>query len=158
MHETMRVTAVLEDYLEAIYNLSRGGGGARSRDIATAMNVHKSTVTSALKALGQMRMVHYSPYEAVSLTIEGEKIAKDVVRRHETLRGFFTDVLKVEPAMAEEAACGMEHSMPREILEKLAGFAASLQKTAKRARSGGKMNGRKRGGDAKPTPAAREKS
>lgn len=112
MHETLKVTAVLEDYLEAIFNHSRYDQGARSRDIAEAMGVHKSTVTSALKALRQMGLIHYSPYEAVTLTSEGMKVAKDVVKRHDTLREFFIEVLEIEPDMAEKAACGMEHSMP----------------------------------------------
>lgn len=123
MHETLKVTAVLEDYLEAIFNLSRGDRGARSRDIAESMRVHKSTVTSALKALRQMGLVHYSPYEAVTLTAEGAIVARDVVNRHETLRDFFVEVLDVDAATAEKAACGMEHSMPVEIVEKLARFA-----------------------------------
>lgn len=133
MHETLKVTAVLEDYLEAIFNLSASGAGARSRDIAEHLSVHKSTVTSALKALKQMRLVHYAPYEAVTLTVEGTKVARDVVRRHETLKDFFTDILKVDSDMAEKAACGMEHSMPREIVDKLAAFARTVraEKTGK---------------------------
>lgn len=142
MHETLKVTAVLEDYLEAIFNHSRYDQGARSRDIAEAMGVHKSTVTSALKALRQMGLIHYSPYEAVTLTSEGMKVAKDVVKRHETLRGFFIEVLEIEPDMAEKAACGMEHSMPREIVEKLARFAEKTKRYSKdrRAQDGGKSN------------------
>ena len=142
MHETVKITPVLEDYLEAIYNLSRYDQGARSRDIAEALGVHKSTVTSALKALNQMRLVNYFPYEAVTLTPEGIVVAEDVVKRHVTLRAFFTDVLDVEPAMAEEAACGMEHSMPREIVEKLARFAENVRDYRKNRREedGGKRD------------------
>lgn len=127
MHETLRVTAVLEDYLEAIYNLSKYEEGARSRDIAETLNVHKSTVTSALRALKQMHLVNYSPYGAATLTPEGKKVAKDVVRRHETLRTFFTDILGVDAKTAETAACGMEHSMPREIVDRLARFASAYR-------------------------------
>ena len=135
MHETLKVTAVLEDYLEAIFNLSRHDMGARSRDIAEALNVHKSTVTSALKALSQMGMINYHPYEAVTLTEEGLKVAKDVAKRHETLKAFFTEFLDIEPAMAETAACGMEHSMPREIVDKLARFAEGLRSEKKNRRT-----------------------
>ena len=142
MHETLKVTPVLEDYLEAIYNLSRFDLCARSRDIAEALGVHKSTVTSALRALKQLRLVNYSPYEAVTLTDEGRKVAKDVVKRHDTLKEFFTDVLEIEPEMAETAACGMEHSMPREIVEKLARFAENIRKYRKdrRTHDGGTGN------------------
>lgn len=134
MHETVKVTPVLEDYLEAIFNLSDDDRGARSRDIADAMHVHKSTVTSALRALKQMGLIHYAPYEAVSLTEAGRKVAADVVQRHETLREFFTGVLGVDPDTAEKAACGMEHSMPREIVEKLALFAKDVRDYRKKRR------------------------
>ncbi|MCC8190032.1 MAG: DtxR family transcriptional regulator [Planctomycetes bacterium] len=127
MHKAQSLTAALEDYLEAILNLSRLDQAARSRDIAEALNVHKSTVTAALKSLGQLNLINYSPYEAVTLTPAGRQIAEDVASRHATLKDFFIDVLKVDAATAETAACGMEHAVPRVIIEKLALFARSMR-------------------------------
>ncbi len=127
MHKPSPLTAAVEDYLEAIYNLTRQGGAARSRDIAEALNVHKSTVTAALKSLKSQSLINYSPYEAVTLTREGEKAAKDVVNRHAVLKDFFVGVLGIDEDMAETAACGMEHALPREIVEKLAAFAVSMR-------------------------------
>ena len=127
MSKGATLTAALEDYLEAIFNLSRFDKAARSRDIAEALNVHKSTVTAALKSLGQMNLINYSPYEAVTLTAEGRRLAEDVANRHSALKDFFVDVLKVDVVTAESAACGMEHSVPREIVEKLASFAISMR-------------------------------
>lgn len=127
MEKKAPLTQALEDYLEAIFNLCGQDSTARSRDIAESLNVHKSTVTAALKSLGQLRLIHYAPYEAVSLTPEGRRLAEDVVRRHAALRDFFVDVLHVDREMAEHAACGMEHSVPREIVRKLAQFAVQMQ-------------------------------
>lgn len=126
MHKAVTLTAALEDYLEAIFNLCRFNQAARSRDIAEMLNVHKSTVTAALKSLGQMQLIHYAPYEAVTLTPEGRRLAEDVAIRHSALRDFFINVLKVDTDTAEKAACGMEHSVPREIVQKLAAFAVSM--------------------------------
>ncbi len=127
MAKNLAVTAALEDYLEAIYHLSRYGKAARSRDISEQLSVHKSTVTAALKTLGGMGLINYSPYEAVTLTRDGRKVAEDVVVRHSALKDFFTDVLKVDAETAETAACGMEHAVPREIVDKLAAFAISMR-------------------------------
>lgn len=127
MEKGAPVTSVLEDYLEAILNLCRYDSAARSRDIAESLNVHKSTVTAALKTLGQMELINYAPYEAVTLTPTGRQVAEDVARRHAALRDFFVDVLKVDEGMAEKAACGMEHSVPREIVERLADFAIHMR-------------------------------
>ena len=127
MQKQISVTAALEDYLEAILNLSRYGQAARSRDIAEALGVHKSTVTAALKSLGQQKLINYSPYEAVTLTMEGKRVAEDVASRHKALKDFFFHVLRVDSEMAESAACGMEHALPKEIVEKLASFAKSMR-------------------------------
>ncbi len=127
MTNAVRLTAALEDYLEAIFNLCRLGSAAHSRDIAESLNVHKSTVTAALKSLGQLNLINYSPYEAVTLTPEGKRRAEDVVRRHAALKDFFINVLKVDAELAEKAACGMEHKLPREILTKLSSFALRMR-------------------------------
>ncbi len=134
MAKAAHLTAALEDYLEAIFNLCGRGSAARSRDIAESLNVHKSTVTAALKSLGQMHLVHYSPYEAVTLTAEGRRIAEDVVRRHGALKNFFISVLDVDAELAESAACGMEHAMPREIVTKLVSFAETCADCAQRGK------------------------
>ncbi len=126
MQKAISLTAALEDYLEAILNLCRFDRAARSRDIAESLNVHKSTVTAALKSLGQMQLINYSPYEAVTLTPAGRKLAEDVAKRHAALRDFFIKILKVDEALAEKAACGMEHAVPREIVAKLAAFAVTM--------------------------------
>lgn len=127
MVRTSSLTPALEDYLEAIFNLCRFDSAARSRDIAESMNVHKSTVTAALKSLGQMNLINYAPYEAVTLTPEGRRVAEDVAMRHAALKDFFTNVLSVDEQMAETAACGMEHAVPREIVDKLAVFAIQMR-------------------------------
>jgi DtxR family Mn-dependent transcriptional regulator len=127
MQKSVSLTPALEDYLEAIFNLCRFESSARSRDIAEALNVHKSTVTAALKSLAQMSLINYAPYEAVTLTPEGGRLAADVARRHAALKDFFVNVLKVDAATAETAACGMEHAVPREIVRKLAQFAIQMR-------------------------------
>lgn len=127
MSKDVTLTAALEDYLEAIFHLCRFDSSARSRDIAESLNVHKSTVTAALKSLGHMKLINYAPYEAVTLTPEGQRLAEDVVVRHAALKDFFVNVLRVDGEVAESAACGMEHSIPREIVEKLAKFATQMR-------------------------------
>lgn len=135
MRKSITLTAALEDYLEAIYHLCRRGQSAHSRDIAETLSVHKSTVTAALRSLGHMGLVNYAPYEAVTLTAKGSRLAEDVVDRHEALRDFFIDVLMVDAGVAETAACGMEHAIPRVIVEKLADFAHFIRNCP---RGGGK--------------------
>ena len=112
----------MEDYLEAIAWLEGDKGVARARDIAAALSVHKSTVTAALRSLAEKGLVHYSAYEAATLTADGKKIADDVIRRHKIIRDFFTEVLAVDPGVADTNACRIEHVLDAEVLERLAEF------------------------------------
>ncbi|MGW8256894.1 MAG: metal-dependent transcriptional regulator, partial [Thermoguttaceae bacterium] len=98
-------------------------GTARVRDIAAALSVHKSTVSSSLKSLSEKGLVNYSPYEITTLTPQGREIAEDVVRRHQIIRDFFVQVLAMEGDLADANACRAEHILDAEVLERLAGFA-----------------------------------
>jgi DtxR family Mn-dependent transcriptional regulator len=112
-----------EDYLEAIFRLVDEKGVARVRDIAAALSVHKSTVSTSLKSLSEKGLVNYSPYEITTLTPQGREIAEDVVRRHEIIRDFFVQILALEHDVADANACRAEHILDAEVLERLAGFA-----------------------------------
>jgi len=113
----------LEDYLEAVWRLVDEKGVARVRDIAAALSVHKSTVSSSLKSLSEKGLVNYSPYEITTLTPRGREIAEDVVRRHEIIRDFLVQVLALEGNRADANACRAEHVLDAEVLERLACFA-----------------------------------
>lgn len=113
------LTAKLEDYLEAIVGLVDAQGVARVRDIAAAVSVHKSTVTSALRALAQRGLVNYEPYQFVTLTPDGDTAARRVASRHGAIRRFLTEVLQVDDAVATENACRMEHVIDPPVLERL---------------------------------------
>ncbi|MBN1103550.1 MAG: metal-dependent transcriptional regulator, partial [Deltaproteobacteria bacterium] len=116
------LTASLEDYLEAIFNIIAEKEAVRPKDIAGRLKVSNASVTGALRALAEKELIHYVPYDVITLTPGGKTAAKDVIRRHEVLRDFFVKVLAVEEGTADRAACDMEHSIPRIILERFIEF------------------------------------
>ncbi len=116
------LSASLEDYLEAIFHIVREKQAARPKDISQRLEVGNSSVTGALKALSARKLVNYAPYDVVTLTPTGEQAAREVVRRHETLREFFVKVLAADSALAESAACEMEHAVPAELLDRFVRF------------------------------------
>jgi DtxR family transcriptional regulator, Mn-dependent transcriptional regulator len=116
------VSAAMENYLEAILRLSGEGDGARVRDIAGALSVHKSTVTAALRVLAGRKLINYSPYAKATLTRRGREIAESVARRHSGIRRFLTDVLLVDEDTANENACRMEHVMDATVLDRIDRF------------------------------------
>jgi len=122
MDEHESLSASLEDYLEAIYHITAAKKAARVKDIALRLQVNNSSVTGALQTLAARKLVNYAPYDVITLTPGGQAIAGDIVRRHQALRDFFVKVLQVEETLADRCACGMEHALPREILDRLAQF------------------------------------
>ncbi len=122
MTDTLVLTSSLEDYLEAIYNIIQEKKAVRVKDIAQRLKVSSASVTGALRTLAKRNFLNYAPYDVITLTAEGEKLAKEIVRRHEVLRDFFVKVLAVEPGAADEAACKLEHGIPPDIVNRLVKF------------------------------------
>ena len=117
------LTASLEDYLEAIFHIIAEKEAVRPKDIAKRLEVSNASVTGALRALAERALIRYAPYDVITLTPEGKIAAKDVIRRHEVLCDFFVKVLAVDATNADSAACRMEHSIPKVILERFIKFA-----------------------------------
>jgi DtxR family Mn-dependent transcriptional regulator len=116
------VSASLENYLEAIFHITEEKQAARAKDIAQRLKLKGSSVTGALRQLSERGLINYAPYDIITLTPNGKKIAKDVVNRHTTLREFFTEVLLLDAGTAEDGACKLEHDISRKILDRLVKF------------------------------------
>lgn len=114
-----RLSASLEDYLEIIYHIVAEKQVARAKEIATRLKVSRSSVTEAFRSLSQKGLINYAPYEVITLTPAGERAARDVIQRHRALKDFFLQVLAVDEELAEDGACQIEHTAPREIIERL---------------------------------------
>ena len=125
-----RLTASQEDYLEAILLEIRQRGAARVRDVAGRLQVAMPSVTGALKTLAKRGLVNYRPYELVTLTERGRRLAEKIAGRHRALQAFFTDVLGVDAAAAERNACRIEHAVDDELLARLESFAAFVAASA----------------------------
>ncbi|HIQ36887.1 MAG TPA: metal-dependent transcriptional regulator [Desulfocapsa sulfexigens] len=119
MKKKTKLSASLEDYLEAIYLISGEDGDARSKEIKEHLQVSGPSVTEALQLLAEKGLVNYAPYESITLTPRGKEIARDVLHRHETLRDFFIDVLGIDAKLADEGACKMEHVASANIIDRM---------------------------------------
>jgi len=122
LRESRPLSASLEDYLEAILNLSEVKGSARAKEIAEKVGVRAASVTGALRTLSEKNFVNYAPYDLVTLTLEGQVQAQRIARRHRILKEFFTEILTVSEDVAEEGACQVEHAIPKVILDRLLRF------------------------------------
>jgi DtxR family transcriptional regulator, Mn-dependent transcriptional regulator len=125
----------LEDYLEAILNLSDSAGITRAKDIAETLGVAKSSVTGALRQLAAKGLVNYRPYEYITLTRKGRLEAARVAGKHGILKSFFADVMGVDAAVAQEAACRAEHAFGPAVMNRLVEFVDFVMKPDDRGMS-----------------------
>lgn len=121
------LTASLEDYLETILLLTREHAVARSRDISARLKVTQASVTGALQSLSERGLINYEPYGFVTLTRPGKDEAGKVMHRHEVLRDFFVNILAIDKAEAEQAACRMEHGISKQVVDRLVEFARFIE-------------------------------
>jgi DtxR family transcriptional regulator, Mn-dependent transcriptional regulator len=121
------MTRSLEDYLESIYRIQARESVAKVGDIAADLGVSPASVTPAMKRLAEMGLVRYSKRRYVELTPEGEGAARRTLVRHHLLTRFLSEVLGMDPGLAERDACAMEHFLSDEALM---GFAALFESTA----------------------------
>lgn len=116
------LTPSLEDYLETIYLLQQGTSEARVRDIATARDVKASSVSPALKRLADMGYLSYIQRESIRLTETGKIAARRIYARHVLLFQFFHDILGMPADKAREEACGLEHALSDEGMDRFVQF------------------------------------
>jgi len=122
------LTPTMEDYLEAIYNLSQEKKAVRVKDIAQRLGVKMPTVTNMLKTLSERGMIDYEKYEYLELTGRGSDIGSEIDQRHQTLKAFLTDILQIDRDQADEDACKMEHSVSPTTLERMVEFMEFVEK------------------------------
>ncbi|MHC1578647.1 MAG: metal-dependent transcriptional regulator [Dehalococcoidia bacterium] len=115
-------TASMEDYLEAVAMLRRKGRPVRVSQLSRRLTVRMPSVSSALRKLSEQGLVEHERYGYVKLTPEGEKVAREVIRRHDALTCFFAEALGIDQEIAEKDACRIEHVISPPSLERVIKF------------------------------------
>jgi DtxR family Mn-dependent transcriptional regulator len=110
-----------EDYLEAILNVSREKGYAKTRDVADELKLSPPSVVEMFTKLDRKKLVVYRKYEGVTLTNTGRTTAERIKYRHDVLVGFLR-LISVPEDIAIKDACFMEHELNAETIQKIKQF------------------------------------
>ena len=105
-----------EMYLETIYQLSQERSTVRSVDVAESMGYSKPSVSRAVGLLKQGGYLLMEKDGSLTLTETGLETAKKVYERHTILTSLLTR-LGVDPEIAAEDACKMEHVISDETFD-----------------------------------------
>ena len=107
-----------EDYLETILILRERKGNVRSIDIVNEMNYSKPSISIAMKKLREAGKIEMDANGYISLTPEGEEIARKIYARHKLLQTVLM-AIGVDPQTASEEACRIEHDINDDTYNKI---------------------------------------
>lgn len=118
----MCISSALEDYLEAIFQLSNSKSSVRITDIALQLGISKPSVNRAVNSLKKQGLVSHEPYGDIILTDLGRQLGESVNHRHRMIKKFLINVLHIPEADAEKEACQIEHNISQNTVEKMKSF------------------------------------
>lgn len=117
----MILSAVMEDYLKAIYQLQhRTDERVTTSEIAAELGVKPPTVSNMVDKLSERNLVDYEKYKGVRLTSQGEPVALEIVRHHRLLEAYLTEHLEYEWDEVHEEADQLEHHISEKFIEHVA--------------------------------------
>lgn len=114
----MRIQESAENYLETILVLGNRLGQVRSIDIANELSFSKPSVSVAMKNLRADGYIDVDKDGFILLLDKGRRIAEKIYERHTLLTHWLT-ALGVDPAVAAEDACRIEHVISAETFDAL---------------------------------------
>lgn len=96
-------------------------GEVRSIDVANKLGFSKASVSVAMKNLRTNGFISTDAKGYITLEPKGKEIAEKVLEKHEVISNLLID-LGVNPEVAAEDACRMEHALSDESFEAIKKF------------------------------------
>ena len=112
---------ILEDYVEAIQEISEIKGDVKNADLSIHFGVSQATINKNLKRLISSKLASSEPYRSIFLTDEGKKLAAISKEKHEIVYQFLIK-LGVSKKVAQYDSEGIEHHVSDETLKLMKNF------------------------------------
>lgn len=116
------ITSNMQDYLKAILIIEDENKITRAKDIALKLDVKSSSVNSAVKYLASKELITYEKYGYIQLTKKGREVANTIKAKNDAIYEFLTEILFIEPNIAEDESCNIEHNISNETFKRLTEF------------------------------------
>lgn len=115
-----RLSPSVEDYLKAVYALTRRDEAASTSALAESLGVQPASVTGMIKRLAGEDLLEHVPYRGVSLTATGQREALRIVRRHRVLESYLTERLGFSWDDVHDEAERLEHAASDRLIDAMA--------------------------------------
>jgi DtxR family Mn-dependent transcriptional regulator len=114
------LSAPVEDYLKAIYELERSGGPAGTNEIALRLAIAPASVSGMIRRLAQQRLLSHERYRGVTLTDAGRRLALRTIRRHRVIEAYLMRALGFSWDRVHDEAERLEHAASDELVDRMA--------------------------------------
>jgi DtxR family Mn-dependent transcriptional regulator len=114
------LSASVEDYLKAIYELSRETGSAVTTEVASRLAVASASVSAMVRRLTGQGLVAHERYGALRLTKKGRTAALQMLRRHRVIESYLVSALGYGWDEVHEEAERLEHAASPELIDRMA--------------------------------------
>ena len=108
-----------ENYLKALFSLSRESGEVNVNDLAKYLNIKMPTVSSMMKKLSTKKLVHYERYKPLQLTEKGKKEAALIIRKHRLTEMYLVKNMGFGWEQVHEIAEQIEHIKSPDFFSKM---------------------------------------
>ena len=109
-----------EDYLKAIYLLEARGEQVTNSALSDYIGLTPASATNMVKKLAQMDLVVYRPYQGVTLTDTGRRVALEILRHHRLLELFLHKALAIPWDRVHDEAERLEHVISESLEDAIA--------------------------------------
>jgi DtxR family transcriptional regulator, Mn-dependent transcriptional regulator len=114
------LTAPVEDYLKAIYELERSGNAAGTNEIAAQLSIAAASVSGMVRRLADQGLIRHEKYRGVRLTASGRRAALRTLRRHRIIEAYLVEALGYPWDRVHEEAEQLEHAASDELIDRMA--------------------------------------
>ncbi len=114
------LTAPVEDYLKAIYELERHGAAAGTKELAAALHIAPASVSGMVRRLAAHGLIAYERYRGARLTDQGRRAALGTLRRHRVIEAYLAEALGYPWDRVHDEAERLEHAASDELVDRMA--------------------------------------
>jgi DtxR family transcriptional regulator, Mn-dependent transcriptional regulator len=114
------LTAPVEDYLKAIYELERASEPAETNAIARLLKIAPASVSGMVRRLAEQGLITHERYHGARLTAAGRRAALRTLRRHRVIEAYLTSALGYSWDRVHDEAERLEHAASDELIDRMA--------------------------------------
>jgi DtxR family Mn-dependent transcriptional regulator len=114
------ISASMQDYLKAVYELAGFPGQATTSELAVRLDVTPASITGMAKKLADLNLLEHEPYRGVRLTEGGHRIALEMIRHHRLIELYLAEALGVPWDQVHAEAERLEHVLSEDLERRMA--------------------------------------